>query len=123
MLLASLYERLEDTGKAQRQYQAVISANPNYLPGREAYIRSLMTAGGGFTSAGFSALWAMTGKSTYLSTLTINTKSTGRESVSLHGCGENRHHCTSGGFPSKSSRLSLSQRTDGIVPPVIARGR
>jgi len=51
MLLAALYERLDDSGKAQRQYQAVVSANPDYLPGREAYIRSLMTSGGGFTSA------------------------------------------------------------------------
>lgn len=51
MLLAGLHERREESREAQRQYQAVISVDPNYMPGREAYIRSLMSAGGGFTSA------------------------------------------------------------------------
>jgi len=51
MLLAGLHERRDETREAQRQYQAVISANPDHMPGREAYIRSLMSAGGGFTSA------------------------------------------------------------------------
>ncbi|MGQ9648744.1 MAG: tetratricopeptide repeat protein [Phycisphaerae bacterium] len=51
MLLAGLHERRDENREAQRQYQAVISVNPNYMPGREAYIRSLMSAGGGFTSA------------------------------------------------------------------------
>ncbi len=51
MLLARLYERLDVPREAQQQYQAIIAANPNFMPGREAYIRSLMSAGEGFSSA------------------------------------------------------------------------
>lgn len=51
MLLARLHERRDESREAQRQYQAVIRANPNHMPGREGYIRSLMTTGGGFNSA------------------------------------------------------------------------
>lgn len=51
MLLARLHERLGDHRAAQQQYQAVITADPSHMPGREAYIRSLMSSSGGFTSA------------------------------------------------------------------------
>jgi tetratricopeptide (TPR) repeat protein len=51
MMLARLYERMERNREAQQQYQAAITANQNYMPAREAYIRSLMSANAGATSA------------------------------------------------------------------------
>lgn len=51
MLLARLLERLDKVREAQQQYQTLVTVAPDYMPGRENYIRSLMSSSGGFTSA------------------------------------------------------------------------